>query len=186
MPKKIEEYMKAPYQRVLIPEGDGSFFAEILEFPGCFANGSTPNEAIRNLERAAVSWIQATLDQGQDIPEPFANQGYSGKLVLRLPRSIHRQAVRMAARDGTSVNQFLVSAVSARVGAEDLYNRVAQRLAERASGLSVRVVVAATNYGPGSTVVQLLEPKAVTTSGIADLHQLASYSGLETTKISNG
>jgi predicted RNase H-like HicB family nuclease len=131
MPKSIEEYLKEPYARILIPDEQGGYSAEMLEFPGCLAEGETADEAMQALERAAESWIQAALDQGQNIPEPFMNQGYGGKIALRLPRSLHRQAARLAERDGVSLNQFLVSAIAARVGAEEFYNRIAEHLEAR-------------------------------------------------------
>jgi predicted RNase H-like HicB family nuclease len=130
MPKTVEEYLKEPYSRVLIPDEGGGYSAEILEFPGCYAEGESADEAVQALERAAESWIQAALDQGQDIPQPFVNQGYSGKVALRLPRSIHRKAVHFAERDGTSLNQFLVSAIAARVGAEECCRRLINQLTE--------------------------------------------------------
>lgn len=63
------EILRKPYARVLIPDESGGYFAKILEFPGCYAEGETPNEAIQNLESVAESWIEATLGLGQDIPE---------------------------------------------------------------------------------------------------------------------
>lgn len=131
MPKSVQEYLKEPYARILIPDEQGGYAAEILEFPGCFAEGETADEAIQTLERAAESWIQAALDQGQEIPSPFMNQGYAGKVALRLPRSLHRQATQFAERDGTSLNQFLVSAIAARIGAEEFYNRLVTQLIEK-------------------------------------------------------
>src|SRR3989454_5579825 len=130
MPKSIQEYLKEPYARILIPDEEGGFSAEILEFPGCFAEGDTADEAMQALDRAADAWIQAALNQGQAIPEPFANQGYGGKIALRLPRSLHRQAARFAERDRVSLNQFLVSAIATYVGAEDCYHRMEEQLHE--------------------------------------------------------
>jgi antitoxin HicB len=130
MPKTPEEYLKEPYSRVLIPDEGGGYSAEMLEFPGCFAEGQTSDEAMQALERAAESWIQAALDQGQEIPQPFINQGYGGKVALRLPRSFHRKAVQFAERDGTSLNQFLVSAIAARIGAEECCRHLVTQLTE--------------------------------------------------------
>jgi len=123
MTKTAKDYLKEPYTRILIPDED-SFSAEILEFSGCFAQGDTPNEAFANLQEAAESWIEASLEQGLEIPEPFMNQGFGGKIALRLPRSVHRQAAEFAERDNVSLNQFLASSISARIGAEDLYTRI--------------------------------------------------------------
>jgi len=142
MPKAPSDYLQEPYTRILIPS-NGSYSAEILEFPGCFAEGKTPDEAIRNLEEAAESWIKASLEQGLEIPEPFMNQGFGGKIALRLPHSLHRQATRMAEREGVSLNQFLVSAISARIGAEDLYTRILDRF-ERLMTHSIMVAQSAT------------------------------------------
>lgn len=125
-----EEYLKEPYARILIPEGEG-YSAELLEFPGCFAQGETPDEAFRNLDQAALAWIQTSLEQGHEIPPPSMNAGYAGKVALRLPRSIHKMASRLAQRDGVSLNQFLLSSISARVGAEDLYSRITDKLDDR-------------------------------------------------------
>lgn len=122
-----EEYLKQPYSRVLIPDAEG-YSSEILEFPGCYAQGKTPEEAFKNLEEAALAWIESSLEQGHEIPPPSFNAGYGGKIALRLPRSIHRLAAQMAERDGVSLNQFLVSAIAARIGAEDLYDRIVRRL----------------------------------------------------------
>lgn len=125
--KTPEEHLRQPYARVVIPVEDG-FHGEILEFPGCFAQGDSVEEAYSNLENSAASWIEACQEQGQDIPAPSANAGYSGRIVLRLPKSIHRQAAVMADRDGVSLNQFLLTAVAARVGAEDLYASIVDRI----------------------------------------------------------
>lgn len=117
-----KHYLQQPYARIVIPDEKGGYHAEILEFPGCYAQGESVGEAYKNLEEAAGAWIEASLANGQMIPEPSSALGYGGNVLLRLPRSIHRQAAKMAERDRTSLNQYLLSAVSARVGADEFYN----------------------------------------------------------------
>lgn len=111
------EYLKKPYGRLLVPEEEGGYRAEIVEFPGCFAEGETAGEAAANLEDAASSWLAAALAKGQTIPEPMEELDYSGKFVVRLPRSLHRRAAFAANRDGVSLNQFIVSSIAEQVGA---------------------------------------------------------------------
>ena len=124
----LDKYLTQPYSRLLVPEKEGGYSAEILEFPGCFSQGDTAEEAVKNLEDAAKNWIAAALEQGLKIPEPTGDHDYSGKIALRLPRSTHRKAIQMAEREDVSLNTFLVDAISSRIGAEDLYGRLADRL----------------------------------------------------------
>lgn len=122
-----EEYLKEPYARVLIRDETGQFTAEILEFPGCVTFGNSPDEAFNKLEETAKAWIEVELEQGHGIPPASANYEYSGRIVVRLPKSLHRQAAFHAEREGVSLNHFLVSAIAARVGAEDLFGRIAAK-----------------------------------------------------------
>ena len=148
--KNLEGYLRQAYARILVPEADGTFSAKLLEFPGCFAQGETADEAIRNLEEAAKSWIEAALDQGQEIPPPSSNQGYSGKIALRLPRSLHRAAMRKAQRDGISLNQCLVTAIASWVGADEVYTRYVERMTQP------RIVIAAvSSYSQGTQFIPL-------------------------------
>jgi predicted RNase H-like HicB family nuclease len=126
--KDAKSYLRLPYARILIPEPEGGFFAEILEFPGCVAEGETPDEAFHNLESIAESWIESCIEQGQDIPPPSANHRFSGKIALRLPRDLHRLATYKAQRDGVSVNQILVTAIAAWIGADNLMDRIATKI----------------------------------------------------------
>jgi predicted HicB family RNase H-like nuclease len=91
-----------------------------MEFPGCVAQGDTISEAHERLEQAAEDWIRVALDLGQDIPPPAEEQTYSGRILVRLPKSLHRRAAEAAGVDGTSLNQFIVAAVAERVGASGI------------------------------------------------------------------
>lgn len=129
---KVNEYLGAPYSRVVIPDpASGTFAARIAEFPGCVAQGESVEEAYRALEQAAADWIRVALDLGQGIPTPFENQTHSGRVLVRFPASIHRRAAELAERENTSLNQFVVSAVSERVGATNVTIKLLERFQER-------------------------------------------------------
>lgn len=110
------EYLKKPYGRFVVPESDGSFRAEIIEFPGCLAVGDTAAEALATLEEVAGSWLEVTLAKGQKIPPPIENVTFSGKLLVRLPKSLHKKASHLAMREGVSLNQFIVTSIAEQVG----------------------------------------------------------------------
>jgi predicted RNase H-like HicB family nuclease len=64
------DYLKLPYARLVFPEQDGSWSAEILEFRGCFATGDNAEEALRGVERVAESWILGMQAKDESIPNP--------------------------------------------------------------------------------------------------------------------
>lgn len=126
--KTAEKYLKEPYARVLTPDEDGRFVAEILEFEGCFTDGETETEALRKLDEVAKNWIELRLKKKQPIPEPIARYEMSGKFALRLPQSLHTKAAIMAEKEGVSLNTFIVSAIASRLGMIDLHQRLIEEL----------------------------------------------------------
>lgn len=125
------QYLKKPYTRVIIPDADSETYTALIEeFPGCIAQGETVDIAYANLERAAESWIEAAVELGQSIPDPRAEEILSGKVALRLPKKLHRDAAKSAAHEGVSLNQYIVAAVAERVGTS---NALAFMRAELAS-----------------------------------------------------
>src|SRR5262249_36961747 len=111
-----KEILKRPYTRLVVPEEEGGFRAEIPEFPGCRAVGETEAEAIDNVNEAALDWLAAVIDSGQSVPEPLENTDFSGKLVLRMPRGLHRRAAFVAERESVSLNALIVTAVATYLG----------------------------------------------------------------------
>jgi predicted RNase H-like HicB family nuclease len=112
----VTDYLKKPYTRQLIPEDDGTFRSEILEFSGCIATGETREEAIAKIEDVAASWLASALTQGQSIPTPIESNDFSGKIVVRFPRSLHKKAAQIAEIDGVSLNQLIVASVAQYIG----------------------------------------------------------------------
>ncbi|MBV8369851.1 MAG: type II toxin-antitoxin system HicB family antitoxin [Candidatus Eremiobacteraeota bacterium] len=112
-----EKYLTLPYSRELVPEDDGTWYARIVELSGCMTVGDTPEEALANLDDAMASWIEAKLEAQEEIPEPLASSDFSGKFLVRIPKSLHREVKKAADRDGVSLNQLVTMALARLVGA---------------------------------------------------------------------
>ena len=93
-------------------DGEDYWAAEFPDLPGCLADGPTPNEAVENAEAAKDIWIEAELEAGRAVPEPAGDRDYSGRFVVRIPRSLHRRLALTAQREGVSLNQQVVSRLS--------------------------------------------------------------------------
>jgi antitoxin HicB len=79
------------------------------------SQGDNPEEALRMIEDALRGWLEVSLEDGETIPEPRTEEEYSGKFVVRVPRSLHRQLVEEAEREGVSLNQLVNVALASAV-----------------------------------------------------------------------
>lgn len=112
---ELERYLAMPYTRELVPEDNGTWYARILELPGCMTVGDTQAEALTNLDDAMATWIQGKLEDRESVPEPAGD--FSGRFVVRVPKTLHRDLVSAAARNGSSLNLFVATALAQAVGA---------------------------------------------------------------------
>jgi len=62
--------MKDYHINILYSEEDGGFIADIPDLDACSAFGATPEEALREVERAKAAWIEAAKEAGKPIPPP--------------------------------------------------------------------------------------------------------------------
>ena len=107
----IQEYMRLPYNYIIKPVHDesGSYFhASVLELDGCQSTGTTFQEAYDGLMEAMEGWIETKLENGFAVPEPIMEEKYSGKFVLRLPKSLHKRLAIEAENEGVSLNQYAI------------------------------------------------------------------------------
>lgn len=109
--KDLNYYMGLPYTIVLKKYNDGSYFAEVKELPGCMTEADSKEEALMMIEDAMKGWIELALKDGQLVPEPI-EESYSGKILLRTPRSLHKALLEKAKSEGVSLNQYLVYQLS--------------------------------------------------------------------------
>jgi predicted RNase H-like HicB family nuclease len=109
------EYLGLPYHVVIrhIADESGSYyFATVQEFDGCMSHGDTYAEACENIQEAMELWIEAKLEGGFPVPVPAEESRYSGKFVLRLPKSLHARLAMEAAKEGVSLNQYALYRLS--------------------------------------------------------------------------
>lgn len=113
--KDLKFYLNLRYPITIHPDPDGGYVAEIEELPGCMTQAETIDEAFKAIEDARQVWIKGTYEMGQDIPLPRDMEEHSGKFMVRIPRSLHRNLVRAAKREGVSLNQYVTSLLAAGV-----------------------------------------------------------------------
>lgn len=124
---------------VFFSDEDGGYIALARDLPGCSAFGKTQERAIAELRHAIEAWQLAAKEAGNPIPEP-SKQTFdalpSGKILLRLPRSLHATLIETAKREAVSLNQYLVSTLSASTAAGTLMAKFSKKFSEFEGGVT--------------------------------------------------
>lgn len=113
--KEVKDYMELPYNYIVQPIKDESgeyFYAKVLELDGCQSTGDTFEEAYENLKEAMRGWIEAKLEGGFKVPLPVGYDDFSGKFIVRIPKSLHYRLSVEAEQEGVSLNQYALYKLS--------------------------------------------------------------------------
>ncbi|MCL2481073.1 MAG: type II toxin-antitoxin system HicB family antitoxin [Spirochaetaceae bacterium] len=111
----VKKYLNLPYHIViqhLTDESGSYYFATVKEFDGCMSYGDTYTEAFENIQEAMKGWIETKLENGFTVPEPIEESQYSGKFVVRIPKSLHAHLAMEAEKEGISLNQYALYRLS--------------------------------------------------------------------------
>jgi antitoxin HicB len=116
--KNIEQYLEMPYH-VSVVRSDAAagaaWAASVEELPDCTASGTTPEEAVERVRRLMSSWIAEALEADRAIPQPRQARTPSGRLLVRMPRTLHADLARTADAEGISLNQLITGVLASSV-----------------------------------------------------------------------
>ena len=107
-----------PYPVTLVRDDtdDAVWVATVEALPGCSARGSSPDEALERVAAAVAAWVETAGREGKEVPEPKSAQSHSGRLLLRMPQTLHAELARAAERERVSLNQFITGVLSGALG----------------------------------------------------------------------
>jgi antitoxin HicB len=114
----VEQYLALPYHLMLVRDGEDKgrpWTASVEELAGCTSRGKTSDEALDGIEAAMATWIRTALEEGREVPEPKSATSHSGRLLLRMPRTLHADLTRASEREGVSLNQFITDVLAGAI-----------------------------------------------------------------------
>jgi antitoxin HicB len=100
--------------RPLSEEEGGGYLVEFPDFPGCVADGETPERAVKEGRDALTSYILTLKELGRAIPE--TGEVYGGQWRQRVPKSLHAALARRAEREGVSLNMLVTTMLAEGIG----------------------------------------------------------------------
>jgi antitoxin HicB len=115
--------------------------AEVVGLPECSATGATPEEAVRRAWAALEGWRVRVVE---DESGPRDDQTrHSGRLLIRMPATLHDALAQTAKDEGVSLNQFITSALASAVEWRSRRPASSPPREEQPSGRSLRIALAA-------------------------------------------
>ena len=119
---KVENYLNQKYAFIIERHEDGEkpyYSLRVLEFEGCMTTGDTIEEVACDIQDAMREWLQLNIKLGRVIPKPIRSRHYSGKVMLRMPPTLHESLMFRAAEQGVSLNRYLIASLSRNLGYEE-------------------------------------------------------------------
>ncbi len=104
--QSLADYLSLTYPYQVIADPTGGYFIQFPDLPGCMTQVEERDDIGAMADEIRELWIEAVYERGDDIPLPSTSAGYSGKFVMRIPRSLHRTLAESAEREGVSLNQY--------------------------------------------------------------------------------
>jgi antitoxin HicB len=85
--RTMNDYMALPYTIDLIREDATTWFARVVELPGCMTEGDSAADAVAMLQDAMAGWIELVLEDGRVIPEPKPSENRQKSILLNCPKN---------------------------------------------------------------------------------------------------
>lgn len=107
----MNELSRYPVQ-VFWSDEDQGFIGIAPDLPGCSAFGETEGQCLVEIRDAIAAWIDAARAAKNSVPPPSAHdrdlEDFSGRFLLRLPRTLHASLTRRAKDERVSLNQCVI------------------------------------------------------------------------------
>lgn len=151
-------------------DDDEGYIAVAPDLPGCSAFGDTREVAMSEIHDAIASWIEAARAVGNVVPEPSTRKQvnqFSGKVLLRMPRDLHRDLSNSALDQGVSLNSYICFSLSQTHYAEHAISQFWRKLQWSAANY--------TTHGRSVNFFQVSLPSDVTHMRATSLDSSAGY-----------
>ena len=90
------------------------YVVEYVDFPGITGGGDTPEEAIKIATEGFNMFVDVLEEEGKSI-QTFTHINYTGRVTLRVPKTMHMRITEMAEREGVSLNTYILDAISQKL-----------------------------------------------------------------------
>ena len=99
--------------RVTWSAEDSEHVGLCAEFPSLSWLAPSPEKALSGIRRVVADVVDDLKASGEPVPDALAEKTYSGRLLVRIPASVHRTLATEAAEQGISLNRLVSAKLTA-------------------------------------------------------------------------
>ena len=99
--------------RVTWSAEDNEHVGLCAEFPSLSWLAPSPEKALSGIRRVVAEVVDDLKASGEPVPDALAEKTYSGRLLVRIPSSVHRTLATEAAEQGISLNRLVSAKLTA-------------------------------------------------------------------------
>ena len=99
--------------RVTWSAEDNEHVGLCAEFPSLSWLAPSPEKALSGIRRVVAEVVDDLKASGEPVPDALAEKTYSGRLLVRIPSSVHRTLATQAAEQGISLNRLVSAKLTA-------------------------------------------------------------------------
>ena len=107
------------------PDEDGGYAIVFPDLPGCMTHVEDAAEIGPMAEEIRTLWLETARAHGMTVPPASPTPSCSGKRVVQVPRTLHRDLAESAARENVSLDVYVAMLLAGR----DSLAQIEQRLA---------------------------------------------------------
>lgn len=119
------------YKKIIFPyvnqDGSTTWVVEFPDLPGCNAVGPTEMDVLEESKTALRLWLDEYYAENGRYPDAtHVQNSYSGKILVRIPKSLHKELVQLADLESVSLNTLIVSLLARHSAKKSLEKNIIQ------------------------------------------------------------
>ena len=146
------------YEIRIIPKVDATgktyWTAFYPAIDGCVGGGDTAEEAIKDAAENLEIFLIYLKEEKRELPNPYCESQYNGKIALRLPKRTHELVAMKAKEEEVSINTFLISAVENYLGKKEYEFQLEEKIEQLRDIASKSLYLQGLNYELNKTFTQ--------------------------------
>ena len=127
----LEDIKKYPFETSMDPSGvDPYYVVRFKDFDNVVGTGDSIEEAISDAFEVLEEEIEYRLENGISIPAPSLPRldDVSGRITLRMPKSLHRKLIVYAEEEGVSLNSAINTILVEHVNSSSTHDYLSKML----------------------------------------------------------